>query len=372
MNKLYPSLFFDISRKFFFIFTNLNKSKHKFLNYGFYLLSLGFSLIVKIRNFFYDKKILRTTSINKFIISVGNIVVGGTGKTQIVCWLVEELSQSALALAVLYRGYKGSLSNCFFPIIVDPCLSRPTEVGDEPFLCARRFSKVPVIINKNRLKCAKIAEQIGADVLIIDDGLQYRKLDRDLDLVIVNAHDLFGGGDFLPYGRLRDHPKRLSESDFVFVNGNYSQEVEEKLIKKTSAPIIYFKPKITEISCTNGDTLSTLKNIPIGVFCGLGSPENFLTTLKEMGALVVAQYILPDHQAATLSELRFLSEQVSSRGGRYLICTEKDFVKCPELPKEAKILPIGWTQVRLVITHNASYIDNLLDTIRKRNRRSFL
>lgn len=372
MSKLYPSLFFDISRKIFFIFTNLNKGKYKFLNYGFYLLSLCFSFIVKIRNFFYDKGILKTTTINKFVISVGNIVVGGTGKTQLVCWLVEELSKSSLALAVLYRGYKGILSNYFLPIIVDPIFSIPFEVGDEPFLCASKFPNVPVIVNKNRLKCAKTAEQIGADVLIIDDGLQYRKLDRDLNLIVVNANDLYGGNNFLPFGRLRDHPKRLSEADFIFVNGDYSKKVDEILLKKTSSPIIYFKPKVTEISISNGEILSSLENMPIGVFCGLGSPENFFTTLKEIGALIVTQYILPDHQAITLSELRFFSEQVASRGGRYLICTEKDFVKCPSLPNGENILPIGKVQVKLVITHNRSYINDLLDTICKRNRRSFL
>lgn len=372
MSKLYPSLFFDISRKFFFIFTNLNRRRHKFLSYGFYLLSLCFSFIVRVRNFFYDKRLLKTVTVNKFIISVGNIVVGGTGKTQVVCWLIEELSKSSLSLAVLYRGYKGVLSNYFLPIIVDPLFSIPFEVGDEPFLCASKFPKVPVIINKNRLKCAKTAERIGADVLIIDDGLQYRKLDRDLDLVVVNADDLYGGGNFLPFGRLRDHPKRLSEADFVFVNGDYSQKVEKALIKKTTAPIIYFKPKVTEISINNGEVLSSLKNIPVGVFCGLGSPNNFFTTLKEIGALIVAQYVLPDHQAITLSELRFFSEQVANRGGRYLICTEKDFVKCPILSKGEQILPIGRTQVKLIINHNRSYIENLLDTICKRNRRSFL
>jgi tetraacyldisaccharide 4'-kinase len=267
---------------------------------------------VALRNEAYDAGMLKAHDAGLPVVSVGNIIAGGTGKTPFVKFLAEELSKK-FQVAILSRGYHSKTEKTGEVLQVAP-ETDVSSCGDEPYWLARTLPKAQVWVGKNRLASAKRAKEKGADVVLMDDGMQHRQLKRDMEIVLVDGEDPFGKGYFLPRGLLRDSPERLKKADCIVVIGPSSEQIERQLRHFTEAPIIFAK-RTTEIS---------LQGKKVAVFCAIGQPRKFLQSVREAGGEIVASFFKPDHDSFFPEELQKFAKESSSD---VLVCTEKDQVK---------------------------------------------
>ncbi|MBP9841946.1 MAG: tetraacyldisaccharide 4'-kinase [Simkaniaceae bacterium] len=271
------------------------------LRYILYPLSLLFQAGVILRNKAYDRGWLSQKRIPNQVISIGNIVAGGTGKTPFLMLLLKAVAKGT----VLTRGYR---------------------TADEPRMIVNRLPHIGVRIGKNRIKGA-----VGAEgPIFLDDGMQYRKLHRDIEIVVMNGEDLFGKGYFLPRGFLRDSPERLARADYIILNHVDRQaqfdELEKQIRRYSAAPIIGTSFVLRR--CYEGQK--------VALFCGIGSPATFIKAVEKGGGQVVNTLILPDHVAPTKKELKEFSLVSKEKGAERLLCTEKDWVKL-ETPLESHL-----------------------------------
>lgn len=313
-------------------------------------LAWGYGAAVWARNTFYSNGWFGVRHAHRPVISIGNLVAGGTGKTPLTLRLARELGQFA-RVGILSRGYRGDAERSERPTLVSrgggPLCSWQ-EAGDEPYLLARRLSNAIVVAGRYRWKGAEMAVQEGADLLLLDDGLQHRSLSRDLELIIVDGRDPFGGRAYLPLGRLRESPHALERADLVVVMRMPEEPLvlEQQLHALTQAPIVWMEPRMESVRSTQGEEVEELAGKRVGLFCGIAKPDAFVETVRKMGCHVVAMRALGDHRAISDEQLLSLAETCRSRGGELLLCTEKDYVKLRPIAN----LPLPIAVVRIVVT----------------------
>ncbi len=314
-----------------------------------------FSFISKIKNTLYDKGHLKTHKVDATVISIGNLVAGGTGKTAVVELLAENLKEKQ-SLSILTRGYRSRIKGEGIKISnLESLLISPEYCGDEPYLLAKHLS-VPVYVEKNRYQSAKKAVGDASKLLLLDDGFQHRSLSRDIEVVLLHGDDLFGKGHFLPRGYLRDHPKRLSKADFIIINHFQEEQLNSyvnQISKYSSAPIIGTQYQMLGVK---GE--KEIKNRRVALFCGIGSPQTFFKQMKTLGCEIVNTLSLPDHLPPTLNMWQEFQKNSAERGATLLICTEKDWIKFP-ISLECK-LPIAYVAARLKVVYGHSHFNKLL------------
>jgi len=311
-----------------------------------FALSLPYKAIIKTRNWAFDRGLLPKAKLqDNVIISVGNITVGGTGKTPFTLMLARSFMPFT-KVAILSRGYRAAnktkdsrvLSQGFGPIY------SAEECGDEAFLMATNLPEAVVVVGRDRCKSAELTKKFGSRLLILDDGLQHRRLGRDLELVMVHADKPFGSGHFLPRGFLRDDPKSLSRADLVIGNGIHTQsqydELKKQLRKYTSAPLVGIKMQFF--------TSQPIAGKRVGVFSGIAHPEQFHRDVSDAGAVIVAERHFPDHFNYKAHSLDAFMHECASKGAEMMVCTEKDWVKVMNFPQKA--LPIVWASTIPEIT----------------------
>lgn len=294
-------------------------------------LSLLFAVVLRIRHWLYDRHMLPIYYPKVKTISIGNLTVGGTGKTPVVQYLARLLSERG-KVAILTRGFRGEAEKSNIPLRVEKGDGISAKrAGDEPRLLADSTEAV-VWVSRDRCQSACLAEAEGADYLLLDDGLQHRRLHRDVEVVVMDANNLFDRHRLLPYGRLRDLPERLRKADLVIANHaknfNQYEAVKKALSEYTQAPVVAMRPVL--------DVKTDLKGCRIGVFCGLANPTYFLEALRELGAEIVVEEILLDHQKIEDAQLDALLKKAHG----LVVCTEKDYIKLSASWK-AKVMPIG-------------------------------
>ena len=279
------------------------------------------------------------------VISVGNITAGGTGKTPCIMKLAASLSAAGRVPAVLTRGYRGGLEKTG-GIVSDREKIRVTQetAGDEPYMMAMKLPGVPVIAGRDRVVSAAAAKALGADVLLLDDGFQYWKLARDLDIVLIDSTHPFGGGHVLPRGLLREPMEALSRAGlFILTKAGQVTEADRAFIQRelrawnAEAPIVEadHAPK-TLTPLAEWPRTSPLTGEPKRAFLlsGIGNPGGFQKTAEEAGLSVVGSRTLPDHHDYTEDDLRDALKEAAAVGAEAVVVTEKDAVKlkakCPE------------------------------------------
>ncbi|PIS01082.1 MAG: tetraacyldisaccharide 4'-kinase [Chlamydiae bacterium CG10_big_fil_rev_8_21_14_0_10_35_9] len=298
-------------------------------------------------------KIFPVFEVRPVVVSIGNIVAGGTGKTPLTISLLEALGEK-YKLGLLSRGYGEVNYNPFQPS------------SDEPKLIQKKFPNLHFFIGRNRVLLANEAEKRKIDLLIMDDGMQHRYLNRDIELVTLNAKDLFGYGYFLPRGFLRDSPKTLKDADAIFLNHVKTEKEYKALCKNvrtfTKAPVIGMNPVIHEIMDVNGNVIDIEKNKKIGIFCGIANPENFKILLQENQASVVSELFLADHEKISEKKLERFAHVCIDKGAKYLLCTEKDVMPFfTELP-----IPVGVVKMKLQFNFGTHHWDNIVEKILNR------
>lgn len=252
------------------------------------------------------------------VIVVGNLTVGGNGKTPLVVWLVEWLRGQGYRPGVISRGYGGKAAA--YPLVLNETTSA-AEAGDEPVLIYRRTG-CPVVVGPNRREAAARLAALGADIIVSDDGLQHYALARDIELVVVDGKRRFGNGFLLPMGPLREGRWRLETVAAVINNGGPCAPGEYLM---TLAP--------GPLQPVSGKGKPPKPGSRVHALAGIGHPPRFFTTLAEQGFILERQLALGDHQAVTPAQLAGL-------GQAPLLVTEKDAVKWPGGHDDCWYLPV--------------------------------
>ena len=291
---------------------------------------------VAVRRAAYRRGWMRRERLVVPVISVGNLSFGGTGKTPTVIALVRDLVRMGRRPAVLTRGYKRLDDGQVVVVGPDP-RQTAAEVGDEPLEMARRLPGVPVIVDTNRARGGAEAQRQGADVVLLDDGFQHLRLDRDLDLVLIDSGDPWGGGRLPPLGRLREPLNALVRADAVLVTKVPTQwrpvvaEIEsvlDRLAPRLQVFVSRMRPSRVHVPGDGWREPEVLSGQRVMAFAALGRPDGFATTLTEAGAEVAVTRWFPDHHAYTDQELSELVEQATAASA-VPVTTAKDAVKLP-------------------------------------------
>ncbi|MBS0654093.1 MAG: tetraacyldisaccharide 4'-kinase, partial [Verrucomicrobia bacterium] len=324
------------------------------------LCSKLYAVAVKGRHLAYQKKWLPAFSADVPTVSIGNIVVGGTGKTPLVLMLATALQEEG-KIAILTRGFRSQAEKRSEPLCIDKEHTVSAEIcGDEPLFLAQT-TLASIWIGPDRVLSAKKAAAAGAVCLILDDGLQHRRLRRDVEIVAIDANDPFSRHRFLPYGLLRDLPERLREADLIVANhtrdNDHYEEVKKELSAYTQAPIVAMQHTLVQSEPLQGHR--------IGAFCGIGKPQYFFNALKRAGAEIVATCALLDHQGFPREKLQAFVTACREKGAASIVCTEKDWVKLQPSEMEHGI-PIRPIAMRLNIIAGKEHWDSAIDKIKQK------
>jgi len=286
-------------------------------------LSFLFRGIVAARHWLYQKEFLRSTRVSKSVIVVGNLTVGGTGKTPFVIFLVELLKKHGSKPGVVSRGYKAKINT---PILIDQSHTAE-QVGDEPLLIYKR-TQCPVVVSPNRVKAAeKLLAETDCDVVISDDGLQYYALARNIEVIMIDGQRRFGNTFCLPAGPLREPLKRLQSADYLIANGGAVHPGE------VAMQLTHVNEFIQVNNPTKKLSIEDLNASKIHAVTGIANPDRFFKTLTAMG-LSFKKRAFDDHYAFTKKDIDFGQ-------GAVVVMTEKDAVKCTSIADDrAYYLPI--------------------------------
>ncbi|MGD9153007.1 MAG: tetraacyldisaccharide 4'-kinase [Gammaproteobacteria bacterium] len=292
--------------------------RHSILSYLLLPLSWLFWLIIIIRRWLYQKKIKTICHFPVPIIIVGNITVGGTGKTPFVIWLANLLVQQGFRPGIVSRGYKAQ--NLREPRLITST-SKVTESGDEPLIIARH-TNCPIAIAPNRCKAVKLLiEQYNCDIIISDDGLQHYALARDIEIAIVDGQHKFGNGFLLPAGPLREPISRLKSVSFIIYN----------------TIDMHLRPAVMLAAVNDSKQHLNIKEIldqTIHAVAGIGNPQRFFATLRNLG-LQIIEHPFPDHHNFKPKDIDFGQDTL-------VIMTEKDAVKCAQFSDQRHwFLPVN-------------------------------
>ncbi|KNC91077.1 tetraacyldisaccharide 4'-kinase [Trabulsiella odontotermitis] len=247
---------------------------------------------------------------------VGNLTAGGNGKTPVVIWLVEQLSQRGIRVGVVSRGYGGKAAH--YPLLLSENTST-AEAGDEPVLIFQRTG-VPVAVSPRRRDAVSaLLEKHDLQLIITDDGLQHYRLARDMEIVVIDGVRRFGNGWWLPAGPMRERASRLKTVDAVIVNGGVARPGEIAMQLRPGKAV----------NLLTGEPRDARELTQVVAMAGIGHPPRFFATLESCGVHPIKTVALADHQALTAADVDALLEQ-----GQTLIMTEKDAVKCRAFAKE--------------------------------------
>lgn len=349
------------------------------------LLSYLFSGIAQLRFWLYRHRILHDQPLGCLVVVVGNLTVGGTGKTPVVEKFARALHERGRKVAILSRGYKSkappvwkkwwwALTHSEEPpprIVSDGkrVLLDSEQSGDEPYMLAKNLPGVIVLVDKNRVKSGAYAiKEFGCDTLVLDDGFQYLPLKGQLNLLLVDKTNPFGNGHLLPRGILREPIKHLKRASYVFLtksNGERDPELEA-LIQKHN-------PGVDAIECAHRpqylqrfgsderQPLDFLKKRRVVAFCGIATPESFEKFLRDLGAKIVGRERYLDHYRYGEEDFEELEALARKEDAECIITTEKDAVRISEDRKWDR--PLYYLRLEIEILRGASDFDEAVSRL---------
>lgn len=308
----------------------------------FSLLSYLYQGLLSLALWGYDLGLWKKNQLSGKVISIGNITVGGTGKTPTTQMLAQMLQSWGIKAAILNRGYRSQYKGLIAQVSDgEKIYLSAAEAGDEAYMLAKNLPGIPVIIGKDRVTSGNLAlTELGMDVVILDDGYQYWRLERDLNIVLIDVSSPFSNGWVLPRGLLREPLRNLNRADlFLLSKTNYASEQEKEKVKEVlikvnpQAPVIevgYVASYLREF--TRGEMLSDfylLKNKKVLVFSGLSNPQFFEKMVEHLGAAQIESIRFPDHYNYSLEDLEEITQVFRRKALDLVVTTEKDAVSIP-------------------------------------------
>jgi tetraacyldisaccharide 4'-kinase len=299
---------------------------HAFL-YG---LSIVYGAAVNLRLFLYNSGVLKKEKLPCKVISVGNITVGGSGKTPMTMHLARVLKEMGLRVVILSRGYKRVGRGSAVVSDGEKTFLGPEEAGDEPYLMARRLEGIPVIVGKDRVKSGLHAvRNFSPDVIVLDDGFQHIRLLRDLDILLVDSKQGFGNSFLLPRGILREPVGAMERAELVMVKGE-GGAFDEPFIKVLKKPVKRFTYRPTGVfDLTSNEKKETycLNKKRVIALSGIADPGSFSKTLEGAGAVIIKTLAYPDHHKYTAFDIHRIIEEADGAAADLVVTTEKDAFK---------------------------------------------
>jgi tetraacyldisaccharide 4'-kinase len=350
-----------------------------------------YSSIVSLRLLLYRERFIHDHHLGVPVVSVGNLTVGGTGKTPVVEMLAKALLERGRRVCILSRGYK-SKRQAKSPLHQRLAASlglreKPAEppprvvsdghrvlldshlAGDEPFMLARNCPGVPVVVDKNRVKAgAHAIQHLGADVLLLDDGLQYLKLKHRHDIVLIDKTAPFGSnGRLLPGGTLREPPRSLRRASYIFItksDGESEELISQIRRYNKAAEIIECRHRplhFENIHTHEKMPLDEMSGKSVGALSGIAVPQSFENGLRRLGARVEHIARFADHHRFHGPEISTFIERCLRKDVHCMVTTEKDFVRFPEFP--ATTIPFYFMRVEIEIVKGRDVFDKLVRLI---------
>ncbi|MGE0085416.1 MAG: tetraacyldisaccharide 4'-kinase [Desulfococcaceae bacterium] len=318
-----------------------------------YAFSLAYTAGLAIRAFLYRKNILTSCRLPCFVISVGNITAGGTGKTPMTIYLAKLLRSMGYCTVILSRGYRGKYMKKG-GIVSDgnSVLTEPDDSGDEPYMMALALGNVPVLVGRNRCKSAGLAMQMfHPDIILLDDGFQHMKLKRNLDLVLLDCQKPLGNGHVLPRGMLREPVSALKRGHcFILTRCESDSPGRNTVLSDICGRMPVFRtchiPYIHHITDEHGQKLSppdgqekweisVLKNRRVFAFSGIARNDLFVRTVENLGCTVAGSMAFPDHHPYSAADMQEIRRLAGEKNAELMVTTEKDSVRIPRVPLSA-------------------------------------
>lgn len=330
------------------------------LSFALLPISWLYGMGVNLRNTLYVWGFFRQNRLSIPVVSVGNVEVGGTGKTPLVIFLAEALSQS-FRVGIVLRGYRGAYEHSKEgALIVARGEGMAASFGDEAALLAERLQEAIVVISKDRMKGAQLAIEKGANLIILDDGMQHRRLYRDFEIVAITPAFWKKTPQFLPAGVLRDNKKEVKRADAIVSFTPFGE------MKPFSAPQIEMESSLKEVVSIESGEKVDIFGKKVAIFCGIAHPGRFEKSVKELGAEVLLTLFLADHETPSPCMLSHFIQKAKEKGAQLLLCTEKDRVK---LTPSKYPLPIASVKMETRIKTNTSAWNELIKKIKARGCR---
>ena len=357
----------------------------EFTRAGLFLLSKLFQVLVKTRRFLYNVRILRDSTLGVQVIAIGNLTVGGTGKTPVVEKFARELRDEGRNVAILSRGYRSKPTPLHERLLNKILLREDTTpprvvsdgksllldsetAGDEPYMLASNLRDVVVLVDKDRVKAGRYAiEKFGCDTLLMDDGFQYWKLrGRRHDIVLVDCQQPFGNERLLPRGTLREPPSHLARASTIFItkSDGKTSELRRRIAElNPSAGIIecvHHPLYLEDVFTGQRSNLDLIKGRKVASLSGIAQPESFEHNLVNLGSELVYSKRFADHHRFTQQEVLNAINRSKKRQAEMIITTQKDAVRFPKIDR--RDLAILFMRVEIKIVSGA---DDFQDCVRK-------
>jgi tetraacyldisaccharide 4'-kinase len=332
------------------IMTTRVESKSLLMKPFLFAISIVYGGLIKLREALYKKGILQSKRLPCPVVSIGNITVGGTGKTPMTVYVAELIRRFGYKVAIVSRGYKGKAEKTG-GIVYDGrviCME-PDQAGDEPFMMAKRLRSVPVIVGKDRFKAGMLAvKEFKPDVVLLDDGFQHLRLYRDIDLVLLDFNSPFGNGNLLPRGILREPASSLSRADALIltrsdsVPGSIKAKLLDRLMylsQKRSVYVTFHTPYIFKVVTAAGDIENSalsksqdwdsenIKGRKVFAFSGIARNEDFKHTVESFGCDVSGFAGFQDHHTYSDEDINTILRSAKDAGAEIVCTTEKDYAR---------------------------------------------
>jgi tetraacyldisaccharide 4'-kinase len=284
-------------------------------------IEVPYGLAVRWRNRRYDRSVRLVRRVGVPVISVGNLTLGGTGKTPMVAWTARRLRRQGLRVTIVSRGYGAEAGG----------------VNDEALELERQLPDVPHLQNPDRVEAAELAiEEFGCQVILLDDGFQHRRIHRDLDMVLIDALEPFGFGRIFPRGTLREPLSGLRRAGIVvltradMLERGARQEIRARVAQLAPGALwaeVSHAPEGLLAASGHWQPVASLAGLKVAAFCAVGNPAGFQHTLADCGYRVVAFREFPDHHPYNRGDIESLASWAQQAGASALVCTAKDLVK---------------------------------------------
>jgi tetraacyldisaccharide 4'-kinase len=319
---------------------------------------LPYTLVVWIRNRRYSGRRTAVHHANVPVISVGNLTLGGTGKTPLVKWLTRRLQDFGSRVALVSRGYGAARG----------------EQNDEARELAQALPNVPHLQNRDRSMATHLAiEKFDPDIVLLDDGFQHRRLARDLDIVLLDALEPFGFDHVFPRGTLREPVAGLRRADFVClsradaISAAERETIRQRVAKiapgSTWCELAHVASHLVNASGAS-QPLPQLIDKRVAAFCAIGNPAGFRHTLSTTGCEVVAWREFPDHHVFTPAELASLDEAATASDAQLILCTQKDLVKAPQ--EKLGNIPLWAVAIEMQFLTGQQALEQRIESIARR------